>query len=230
MTGRELLKLAIPHQGEKYVLGTIVPKNMVDYDGPWDCAEFASWLVYQLTVRLYGCANNSGDPDGADAYSGFWGRDVNKLGQKISVDQAAKIPGAVVLRLAGNGLIGHVVISDGAGGTIEAHSTKTGVIASTMHGRRWDCGVLVPWITYEPLDTQHPPLKKPGMIYRYMAPMMQGDKVKEIQRALGFVGKNVDGFYGPKTYNAVKDFQRNQSLVADGEVGQQTATKLGIMI
>jgi N-acetylmuramoyl-L-alanine amidase len=230
MTGRELLKLAIPHQGEKYVLGTIVPKNYPGYDGPWDCAEFASYLVYQLTTQLYGCANNEGDPAGADAYSGFWARDAGKLGKKITLEEAAKIPGAVVLRVSANGLIGHVVISDGAGGTIEAHSTKTGVIASTLHGRRWDYAVLVPWMTYEILDVAHPPVKKPGMIYRYMKPMMKGEKVKEIQRALGFRNKQVDGYYGARTYNAVKAFQRNQNLVADGEVGQLTATKLGITI
>lgn len=227
MTGRELLKLALPHQGEKYMLGAIAPKDQADYDGPWDCAEFASWLVYQLTSRLYGCANNNGNPGGADAFSGFWARDANKIGEKISVDQAAKIPGAVVLRLSGPDLIGHVVISNGSGGTVEAHSTKAGVIASTLHGRRWDCGVLVPWITYDVLDAQHPPIKKPGTVYRWMVPMMQGDKVKEIQRALSI---RPDGFYGPKTANAVRAFQRNQNLVADGEVGALTAARLGILL
>lgn len=230
MTGRELLKLATAHLGEKYVLGTIVPKNYSDYDGPWDCAEFASYLVYQLSGRLYGCADNEGDPAGADAYSGFWGRDVLKLGKKISLEEAARTPGAVVLRLSDNGLIGHVVISNGAGGTVEAHSTKTGVIASTLQSRRWSCGVLVPWITYDVLDVEHPPIKLPGKIYRYTQPMMKGEKVKEIQRALGFRDKRVDGYYGARTYSAVKAFQRNQNLVADGEVGQLTATKLGILI
>lgn len=231
MNGRQLYKLGSPHIGEKYVLGTIVPKNLTSYDGPWDCAEFASWLVFQLTGKLYGCANNNGDPLGADAYSGFWGRDAEVLGKKITVDEAATIPGAIVLRLAGHGLIGHVVMSNGAGATIEAHSTKAGVIQSTLHGRRWDYGVLIPWIEYDVLDANHPPVKKPGMIYRYTSPMMTGEKVREIQLALGFIrGRTADGIFGPKTHNSVKAFQRNQSLVADGEVGLQTATKLGITI
>lgn len=228
MTGRDLYAMSVPHIGEKYMLGTIVPKNDPSYDGPWDCAELASYLVYQLTTRLYGCANNTGDPRSADAYSGFWGRDAETLGKKVTVDEAAKIRGAIVVRLARHGLIGHVVISNGAGGTIEAHSTKAGVIASTLHGRRWDYGVLVPWIEYEVLDAAHPPVKKPGKVYRYTAPMMTGEKVKEIQRALGM--KLVDGIYGPRTYNTVRAFQRNQNLVADGEVGLHTATKLGITI
>ena len=225
--GRELLKAAIPHQGEKYVLGALVPKNRADWTGPWDCAEFASWLVYQVTKKLYGCANNNGNPNGADAYSGFWGRDAEVLGKKITVDEAAKIPGAIVLRLAGPDIIGHVVISNGAGGTIEAHSTKAGVIASTLHGRRWDYGVLVPWMDYDVLDAQHPPVKKPVIVYHWTTPMMSGNKVKEIQRALMI---EPDGFYGPKTFNAVKAFQRNENLVADGEVGTLTAARLGITL
>lgn len=227
MTGKALLDLAIPHQGEKYVFGVVVPKNYKDYTGPWDCAEFTSWLVFQLSGKLYGCANNAGDPAGADAYSGFWARDAEKLGKKISVQEAATIPGAIVLRLAGGGLIGHAVVSNGAGGTIEAHSTKSGVIASSLNNRRWDFGVLVPWIEYAVLDPAHPPIKKPGKIYRWTKPMMFGDKIKEIQRALLI---KPDGYFGPKTHNAVRGFQIASGLVADGEVGPQTAAKLGVTV
>lgn len=226
-TGHELLKLAGQHVGEKYALGAIVPKDYKEYSGPWDCAEFASWLVYQLTGKLYGCAYNQGDPHGADAYSGFWVRDASRLGKKITVQQAAQIPGAVIIRIAGPDLIGHVVISNGAGGTIEAHSTKAGVISSSLNNRRWDFGVLVPWIEYKLLNPEHPPIIKPGKVYRWTNPMMKADKIKEIQTALSITA---DGYYGPKTFNAVRVFQRNESLVADGEVGPNTAARLGISI
>jgi N-acetylmuramoyl-L-alanine amidase len=228
MTGQQLLDLARLHFGQKYVLGTLVPKNYPDYDGPWDCAEFASYLVYQLTGRLYGCANNAGNPAGADAYSGFWGRDARIVGKDVDVATAARTPGAVLLRLAANEIIGHVVICDGIGGTVEAHSTRTGVIPNVVSGRRWDKGVLVPWIEYTPIPVAVP-IKKP-MVYRWTKPLMFGLKIKEIQRALGFLGKAVDGYYGARTFNAVRAFQRNQSLVADGEVGSLTATKLGVLI
>lgn len=226
-TGKQLYDLAVPHVGEKYVLGCIVPKNYKDYAGPWDCAEFASWLVFQVTAKLYGCANDSGDPAGADAYSGFWARDAVTVGKKITVQEAAKIPGAVVIRVSGKDITGHAVISNGAGMTIEAHSTKSGVIVSSLNNRRWDFGVLVPWIDYTVLDVAHPPIKKPGKIYRWTIPMMFGDKIKEIQKALNITP---DGYYGAKTFNAVRAFQRNSNLVADGETGPQTAAKLGITL
>ena len=225
-TGQELYDLGTKHVGEKYNFGALVPKNYPDYKGPWDCAEFASWLVFQVSGRLYGCANNFGQPASADAYSGFWARDAVKIGKKISVAEAATIPGAALLRVATGNIIGHVAISNGHGGTVEAHSTKYGVILNKISGRRWDFAVLVPWITYEANDVA-PKLTKPPVIYRLTKPMMEGAKVKEIQKALGVTP---DGFYGFKTFNAVQMFQRNANLVADGEVGPSTAAKLGVTL
>lgn len=228
-TGNDLVTLAVPHIGETYRLGSVAPKNVAKYRGPWDCAEFASWLVYQLTTKLYGCYNDNGNPGSADAYSGYWARDANSLGKIVDIATAAKTPGAIVLRLAGSGTIGHVVISDGKGGTIEAHSTLTGVVRATLQNRRWDFGVIVPWIDYSALEVV--PFTAPTeKIYHWTTPMMHDDTVKSIQQKLGI---KADGWYGKDTFEAVKTFQINQkfaNLVADGEVGPRTAARLGITL
>jgi len=52
-TGQTVLRIASQHLGEKYLLGTPVPKDNPDWDGPWDCAEFASWLIFQAAKILY---------------------------------------------------------------------------------------------------------------------------------------------------------------------------------
>jgi hypothetical protein len=228
--GKEIVNLAKRHVGESYVLGALAPKDDAAWDGPWDCAEFVSWCVFQVSGKLYGCYDNSCKPALADAYTGYWGRDAQSLGTKISVAQAAGIPGAAVLRLGAK--IGHIVISDGEGGTVEAHSSNTGVIADTLSGRDWTMGILVPWINYG-AAAAGVPVKKPAVIYRLASPLMQGDKIREIQAQLaakGYDPQGADGVFGPKTYAAVLSFQRAQGLLADGEVGPRTAQALGISL
>jgi N-acetylmuramoyl-L-alanine amidase len=229
-TGKEMVKTALKHLGERYVLGAIAPKNDPDWDGPWDCAEFVSWCVYQIAGILYGCEDNRGNPAQADAFTGFWGRDARSMGKQISVAQAAKIPGAAVLRLGPK--MGHIVISDGRGGTVEAHSSGTGVICHTLSERRWDMGILVPGIRYEENGGEVDPTP-PGFIYRLTTPFMRGKKILEIQEKLdrlGYDPGSVDGIFGPRTFTAVLSFQQARGLVADGEVGRQTARALGVTL
>jgi len=229
-TGDRLLELARPHVGEKYVLGVFVPKDNPNWKGPWDCAEFASWVVFQSARSLYGCLNNQSNPALADAYTGYWERDVKHLGEIISVEQAARIPGAMVLRFPQAGATGHIVISDGGGGTVEAHSTIRGVIKSTLANRRWDTGILVPGITYSEgpaVQVTHPQT----ILYRLTIPTMTGTKIRDIQNALRSAGcdpGSIDGEFGPHTHAAVIAFQLSRGMLADGEVGPQTAAALGI--
>jgi N-acetylmuramoyl-L-alanine amidase len=228
--GKEILKAALQHVGEQYILGTVVPKDDASWDGPWDCAEFVSWCVFQTAKVLYGCDDDQGDPATADAYTGFWGRDARIVGRKISVEAAAGIAGAAVLRLGPK--MGHIVISDGRGGTVEAHSTNAGVIRHTLSNRRWDLGILVPGISYEEGNGHLDPTP-PGDIYRLTSPCMQGDKIAEIQEKLqvkGFGPLGQDGIYGPRTFAAVLDFQKARGLVPDGEVGPETARALGLTL
>ncbi|MFT3979058.1 MAG: peptidoglycan-binding domain-containing protein [Ferruginibacter sp.] len=235
MTGEELYKKASLHIGEKYKLGTLVPKNDAKWKGPWDCAEFTSWLVYQVSGKLYGCYNNIASPNTADAYTGYWKRDAETAGKIITVETATVIPGAAILRIPATGLIGHIVISDGKGGTIEAHSTKKGVIKSVVSGRRWDYGILVPGIIYTNSSANTTvSIEQPDVIiYRYTNPMMVSSKIGIIQRALtksGFSTKGANNVFGINTMNAVVAFQQAKGLVADGEVGRITARALNIKI
>lgn len=229
-TGEEILKLAGQHVGERCVYGAITPKNNEEWHGPWDCAEFASWLVYQVNHELYGCDNDNGNPALADAYTGYWMRDLRAKGDAISVTEAAATPGAAVLRHSAG--LGHIVISDGEGGTVEAHSTRSGVIRGTLANRRWDAAVLVPGIEY----SSRPIPEIPGptvTIFRLAKPQMSDDAVLQIQAALkrsGIEPGVLDGLYGPLSAAAVTSYQATRGLVVDGEVGPRTARVLGIAL
>ncbi|ARK32111.1 peptidoglycan recognition protein family protein [Halalkalibacter krulwichiae] len=68
-------------------------------------------------------------------------------------------------------------------------------------------------------------LSKPkySRLLRVASPMMRGKDVEAVQTALGVA---IDGWYGPVTEGAVKDFQRSQGISVDGIVGPQTWSKL----
>src|SRR5437667_12405502 len=180
--GERILQLGRKHLGEPYVLGALAPKDNSKWKGPWDCAEFASWLVFRAAGVLYGCASDSGDPASADAYTGDWARDAETLGVKISVDQAMRTPGATVLRRPQPGAVGHIVISDGRGGTVEAHSAKAGVIASTISQRRWGMGILVSGNEYSEGDAGTEVEESRAVLCRLPEAHMGGPTIREIQQ------------------------------------------------
>jgi len=229
--GRDLVVLARRHVGERYD-NVLVPKNHRGWKGPWDCAEFTSWCVFQVAGFLYGCTDDAGDPATTEAYTGAWQHDAKTRGRMVPVAEAAVTAGAVVLRYPpAPGHMGHIAFCDGSGGTVEAHSRTRGVIRDVVAGRRWDTGVLVPGIEFVRGAAPLPVSPPKTVIYRLTDPWMEGPTVKTIQRALkkaGFSPGKVDGRFGPFTHAAVVAFQQKKSLVSDGEVGPRTAKRLGV--
>ncbi|MCR9040966.1 N-acetylmuramoyl-L-alanine amidase [Bacillus sp. L381] len=75
----------------------------------------------------------------------------------------------------------------------------------------------------------------PSGIYKVTSPLAKGTAVKQIQSALaalyyypdkGAKNNGIDGYYGPKTANAVKRFQSMHGLTADGIYGPKTKAKI----
>jgi len=234
VTGADILQKARTRLGDSYVFGALTP---VGAPNPrvFDCSKLASWAVYQAAKLIYGADRDKGNP--LEVYGGtiYWNRDARSVGLIVSLEEAAASPGAAVLRLGTASQCGHIVFSDGLGGTVEAHSTAAGVIASTLHGRRWDLGILVPGVEYPRLQPNIPVTPAPGLIYRLTYPLMRGPVVQRLQEALkrhgplGCGSLEADGVYGPRTELAVAAFQRSQgTLVPDGEAGPATLNALGM--
>ncbi|MGD0826573.1 MAG: peptidoglycan-binding domain-containing protein [Desulfobaccales bacterium] len=236
VTGADILEKAKTRLGDSYRFGALTPVGAPD-PRVFDCSKLSSWAVYQAAQIIYGADRDDGNP--LEVYGGtiYWKRDARSVGNIIFLEEAAALPGAAVLRLATASRCGHIVLSDGLGGTVEAHPTAAGVIASTLHGRRWDLGILVPGIEYQRQQEPIPITPPTGPIYRLTYPRIRGPMVRRLQEALlkwhrppTCGSLEADGVYGPETELAVAAFQRSQdSLVPDGEAGPATLKALGII-
>lgn len=62
----------------------------------------------------------------------------------------------------------------------------------------------------------------------YLSQGSKGEDVKKVQLALNRAGSSltIDGVYGPKTVQAVKNFQEDNGLSRDGICGPKTMVKL----
>lgn len=147
VTGKDLIDLATTRVGEEYVYGADVDLNDPDWHGPWDCAEFCSWVVNQKVGKLYGCLD--ADSDNPDPWTGAWASDCrNGRVKVISIQKATQTVGTILLRYRQGGH--HIVFSTGDGGTVEAKSSAYGVCRGRVgSSESWDYGILIPEVQYD---------------------------------------------------------------------------------
>jgi hypothetical protein len=149
-TGRALVSLLLPKVGDIYYYGAAVPKENDNWIGPWDCAEFVAWGIYQLTGRIIGCRRDKA-PNGVwydNSYTGYFATDLPSVATQISLQEAADTIGAIALRAPGNP--GHIAVSRGGNKTIEAYDTANGVKSAQLKGRNWTSYWKLNFLSYEP--------------------------------------------------------------------------------
>ena len=139
----QMIALAETRIGEEYDWGADVDIDDEDWHGPWDCAEFTTWLYYQTTGKVFGCIDNEAAIKNLEPYSQSWLRDAKVSDKSVSISSAAKTPGAFLVRKKRPGKPGHVAMSVGDGTTIEAKSAADGVTHDVIENRVWDAAVAL---------------------------------------------------------------------------------------
>jgi peptidoglycan hydrolase-like protein with peptidoglycan-binding domain len=229
--GEDIIEIARPHLGEKYVFGARAQLTNPNYRGPWDCAEFATWCAYQAYDLVFGASNKN--PRKADPYSGQWYVDGKNENALIAAEEALQTPGAIIGRRP-NSMdieVGHVAISLGGGQTIEARGKRYGVVTVDSANRPWNFGVLIPGVEYQRSGSVFINRNPGDRILRVETPFMRGPDIRcaqEALRALGIDPGKIDGIYGDNTANAMRNFQISEGLTVDAEVGPETARELGL--
>ncbi|OYQ34757.1 peptidoglycan-binding protein [Sandarakinorhabdus cyanobacteriorum] len=232
-----ILEIGSSRIGQRYILGSNVPLDNPNWSGPWDCAEFASWCVYQAFGFLFGVGATKNVAK-AEPYSGHWADDAKKYGRVIAWEDALRIPGAALIRVPKAGKIGHVAFAMGDGDrTLEARGAAFGVgIFSGAAERTWSFGCMLPGVDYDDVATgtaeltAKPKLSTTGYLWE-KKPHFKGANVLVLQRALQKKGVDpgpIDGDFGHQTHSALVSFQIASGIEVDGVFGKNSADRLGL--
>jgi hypothetical protein len=195
-----------------------------------DLAKFYSQHISGKVNRTVGLGNGNTVAQGIGNFHGW----------NYSTDRNDIKPGDIVSfhGTASNGwnrTYGHVVIVYELSGNTARYihqwqNSRTIHTGSFTLGRNDIVGrVRPPASASNPAPVLRNPHPVPTRLIRLQSPMMQGNDVRFIQWYL--VNKfgyslQIDGWYGPLTETAVRNFQRSQGITVDGIVGPVTIGRL----
>ncbi|MFX0201229.1 MAG: peptidoglycan-binding protein [Candidatus Hodarchaeota archaeon] len=231
-TNKELLELVSSQDGDSYIFGVEVRPSESNPEA-FDCSERIEWACSRLDIepRM---------PDG----SWYQARHCRSQNTLIEVEEAINTAGALLFLFSSSPYEGprpkrsHVAISQGDGRTFEARGRRYGVGFFEARGRGWTHAARIPGLEYvvEAFEPPEPPPPEdhtvsvvlPQLSYHAKS---KGRDVRTLQgllhaRGLGKILGKIDGDFGSKTDQAVREFQRRVLIEVDGLVGERTWSKL----
>ena len=170
----------------------------------YDCAQLVRWCMDHIGISMVSGANSQ------------WQKtDWEEAG---SIDTIPRGKVCLVYREDDDGKKHHTGIYCGDGYIIHAKGHDYGVVKELLGNPKfthWG----IPRGLYSELPA-HPTLRKG----------MSGAAVKELQTLLNKYGYGltVDGNFGNKTYNALRQYQASNGLTVDGVCGPKTWAALGV--
>lgn len=186
----------------------------------WDCSGLFRWAYRQLGTD---CAHGSNSI--FKRYCKATGR--LRSGKKYTTNEVL-LPGTAVFTGV-EGDHGHIGLYIGGGEVIEAKGTQYGVVKSKVTESKWTFWGELTAVDYGsegggetvPEEPKKKTLRKGD----------KGEDVKELQKELINLGYplpkyGADGDFGKETETAVKAFQTDNGLKADGVVGEKTYAAL----
>lgn len=201
-------------------------EQTVTYGRKWighyvaDCSGLFSWAFKQLGGYMYHGSNTM--------YKSYCTAKGALKGGKRT-DGGELKPGTAIFT-GTEGEHGHVGLYIGGGYVIEAAGTKDGVIKTAITKSKWTWWGELKGVEYgggsDPKPEPEPADEKPTLrrgdkgSYVTLAQTMLNNKGYD----LGSCG--VDGDFGSATERAVKQFQKDHGLTADGVIGPKTWAKL----
>jgi len=186
----------------------------------WDCSGLFRWAYRQLGTD---CAH------GSNSIFKRYCRETGRLrnGKKYTTNEELKPGTAVFTGVEGDH--GHIGLYIGGGWVIEAKGTQYGVVKSKVTESKWTF-----WGELTAVEYGRTPETPGGQEEETVKTLRRGDKgeaVKDLQKKLISLGYalpkyGADGDFGKETEAAVKAFQADNGLKADGIAGEKTLAAL----
>ena len=179
----------------------------------------------------YGNSLRAFDCSGLAVYylmqQGYLDRDKNAnllMKQCILIPAASVRSGDFVFRVnKRTGVAYHIgCVADDQGTVIEARGRSAGVARGSTAG--WDAYGRPPYFRTRAGAEKN-------RVLALHTPYCRGDDAKQVQQALlarGYAPGAADGVYGPGTERAIRAFQKDAGLTADGKAGAKTFAALGL--
>ena len=193
------------------------------YGGKWtghrvaDCSGLFSWAFRQLGGYMY---------HGSDTMYRKYCVNKGELRKGKRTDGAALKPGTAVFVWNGS-RYSHVGLFAGDGTVIEAMGTVTGVTTTKVTAGKWTHWGELAGVDYASISES----KEPGTSQPTVRKGSKGEAVRKLQEILARLGYDLgpcgtDGDFGRRTDAAVRQFQRDSGLEADGIAGPLTWKEL----
>ena len=185
----------------------------------WDCSGLFRWAYRQLGTD---CAH------GSNSIFKRYCKETGRLKNGKRTDGKELKPGTAVFT-GTEGDHGHIGLYIGEGKVIEAKGTQYGVVKSKVTESKWTFWGELTAVDYGsegggeivPAEQKKKTLRRGD----------KGEDVKELQKELISLGYalqkyGADGDFGKETEAAVKAFQTDNGMKADGVVGEKTYAAL----
>jgi hypothetical protein len=185
-----------------------------------DCSGLFSWAYRCFGEKIYHGSNSI-----YDRYCSEKGKITDGIRKNMK-------PGTAVFVCKSSGNKSHIGLYVGNGKVIEAEGTQAGVCTSNVTAGKWTYYGLLKDVRYSASDAPVSPSvpaddKTPDQTFPTLKKGSKGEYVtllqtKLIQKGYDLGRWGADGDFGSQTEKAVKQFQKDHGLTADGIVGART--------
>ena len=187
----------------------------------WDCSGLFAWAFKELGGNIAHGSNSI-----YDRYCSAKG----KLSGGKRTDGKDLLPGTAVFTGSASDH-GHIGLYIGGGKVIEAQGTQAGVVVSDVTLKKWTYWGELKGVDYSGTETPSQPDPAPEDPKNDEKPTLRnGDRgewvtlaqTKLINKGYSCGTTGADGIFGKNTESAVKQFQTDSGLLADGIIGAKT--------